>query len=543
MPISYFGPVVLEDSTGALGGRLKESPIIVKLELSTPNPIYIDNSGAEPIDPNLLPLYMQISNGSIMFSSYEGNGIYLLDVVGMTDYLTQIDFQPNSQLFGDNALVDFLQNAQTNFTYDDEAPTCNMSSSIGAASYVKTGDIFDVTFTFNEDIYDGNYSPILLLSGASFEASLGTPGCTILSTTKPNNQTFVVQVQVNPGTEGSTVGVSLPSFIAYDEATNPCNFPGPGGLLKVEYTLDNTAPTPTQPGGELAATSVTTTSLTLSWSQAGDVSSFIDYHVYRSTTELFGVANIESSATLIETVLNNYSSNVTGLSPSTTYYFYIVVEDEAGNKAAYDTLTQATAAPADVTSPIPGNSGTLSATSITQTGLTLNWTIATDNTSSQANLQYLAYYSTSNNLSSVANVEANGTPVGSYTSNINTKNITGLTTATTYYFNVIVKDEANNKAIYSTLTQATSAPSAPTTIDGNNNTVDSNTTWGDGSSLDVTVDAVVESGILSLDVPSISAISGGGSILVHPGASISIVGPTGTRTMTVPSGKQYKLKP
>jgi hypothetical protein len=85
-------------------------------------------------------------------------------------------------------------------------------------------------------------------------------------------------------------------------------------------------------------------------------------------------------------------------------------------------------------------------------------------------------------------------------------------------------------------------PSAPTIIDGTNNIVTTNTTWGDGSSLSITVPAFVQSGTLTLDVPSISIISGVGSITVEPGASISINGPTGTRTITTPFSKKHRLK-
>ena len=94
--------------------------------------------------------------------------------------------------------------------------------------------------------------------------------------------------------------------------------------------------------------------------------------------------------------------------------------------------------------------------------MTLNWTKGTDTVSSASNLQYLVYYSTSNNLSTVANIEANGTAVGTYTTDISTKNITALSGSTTYFFNVIVRDEAGNKAVYTTVT-ATTNPSVVAT--------------------------------------------------------------------------------
>lgn len=53
-------------------------------------------------------------------------------------------------------------------------------------------------------------------------------------------------------------------------------------------------------------------------------------------------------------------------------------------------------------------------------------------------------------MTTVAEIEANGTPVGSYTSNLLTQTASGLTSNTAYYFNVIVKDEAGNKTAYKT---------------------------------------------------------------------------------------------
>jgi hypothetical protein len=88
---------------------------------------------------------------------------------------------------------------------------------------------------------------------------------------------------------------------------------------------------------------------------------------------------------------------------------------------------------------------TITSSAVTQTGATLSWNKATDETSAQAALQYLVYQSSRDNLDSVTNIEANGTAVGSYAADISTKDITGLTAGKTYYFNVIVKDKAGNK--------------------------------------------------------------------------------------------------
>jgi hypothetical protein len=91
------------------------------------------------------------------------------------------------------------------------------------------------------------------------------------------------------------------------------------------------------------------------------------------------------------------------------------------------------------------------------------------------------------------------------------------------------------------LRTGTAASSAPTTIDGNNNVVTTNTTWGNGSSLSITVPAFVQSGTLTLDVPSVAALTGAGTITVSSGASVAINGPTGLRTITVEQGTQLVI--
>lgn len=115
---------------------------------------------------------------------------------------------------------------------------------------------------------------------------------------------------------------------------------------------------------------------------------------------------------------------------------------------------------ADATLPVPGNSGTLTATN-SGLDIVLTWTAATDNVTPQANLEYTVFYSTTNNINTVANAEANGTVIGmSWSSNITSKTVTGLTIGTTYYFNVAVKDAGLNKAVYTTVSKA---PTVPTT--------------------------------------------------------------------------------
>ncbi len=78
----------------------------------------------------------------------------------------------------------------------------------------------------------------------------------------------------------------------------------------------------------------------------------------------------------------------------------------------------------------------------------LNWTAATDDVTKQPLLLYEVRQSSTCNIDTVANAEANGISVLGYGSGRTTATISGLTPGGTYCFNVIVRDEAGNKSAY-----------------------------------------------------------------------------------------------
>ncbi len=163
----------------------------------------------------------------------------------------------------------------------------------------------------------------------------------------------------------------------------------------------------------------------------------LDLYVYDTSNHSSVAGTSTSGGTADEAV------NVTATSDT----LFVKVNNYDGGQ---QTFTLGASAPEN-TAPAPGNSGTITASGIEETSLTLNWTAASDDTSAAADLQYLAYFSTSDDIDTVANAEAYGTAVGSYEANISTKTIIGLTAGTTYYFTVIVKDEAGNKAAYGSI--------------------------------------------------------------------------------------------
>ena len=233
--------------------------------------------------------------------------------------------------------------------------------------------------------------------------------------------------------------------------------------LSQATNTDNTPPT----AGGGAATTITTTDvtetgLTLSWNKASDdltAQENITYSIYYSTSSMGNnVTSVEGGTAFGTAEANIDTKQITGLTYNTTYYFNIVVEDQAGNKAIYTEIDTTTSN--DVTPPLPGNSGIITATNITNNSLTLSWTAASDNISDSQNIVYEVRRSTSSNLNTVNEAKTYGIVDQAYTHDTTSFGELGLTPSVTYYFNVIIRDEALNESIY-TMVSATAVPQAP----------------------------------------------------------------------------------
>ena len=260
------------------------------------------------------------------------------------------------------------------------------------------------------------------------------------------------------------------NVVVTDEAGNKSIY----NELSQATPADTTAPTPGS-AGAISPANITETTLDLNWQVGSDDVSTpanLEYEVRRSLlNNMSNVADAEGNGNVIQAyTLNNNTYSATGLNPSTTYYFNVIIKDEAGNKSVYTTLNATTLA--DTTNPAPGASGTLTTSSISATGLDLNWTFGTDNISLPATLQYEVRQSTTNNMATVATAESNGSVIQSYAANINSFTVSSLNPASTYYFTVIIQDEAGNKAIYNTASATTSADSI-NPVPGNSGTINS----------------------------------------------------------------------
>jgi len=114
--------------------------------------------------------------------------------------------------------------------------------------------------------------------------------------------------------------------------------------------------------------------------------------------------------------------------------------------------------------PVPGNGGVITLLDFVldpsgrpnwQT--IFSWAVATDNQTVDANLQYKLYYSTQNNISTLADVQANGTLLGTLTNLAGTPAMSAQITAplwvegaVMYAITIVVTDQAGNSALYTT---------------------------------------------------------------------------------------------
>jgi hypothetical protein len=240
------------------------------------------------------------------------------------------------------------------------------------------------------------------------------------------------------------------ALVACDEALLPL----------VQDHVDSTEtgePVPGGAGGDtnLSVPFVGAGSVTLSWTAATDDPDGVDpedlsYRTYFSTVQpdrFDTVEEVEKNGTPgSEWTMNVTSLSASGLSVLTEYTFNVLVQDLAGNKAAYGPVQRTTTD--DTTDPTPGGNGNLGVGSGTTDSLTVTWTAATDDVSTAAVLEYLVYYSDSDNIRTLVDVDANGTAFGSYQAAVTSVTVTGLSDLTTYYFNVVVRDDAGNRAAY-----------------------------------------------------------------------------------------------
>ncbi|MBD0382316.1 fibronectin type III domain-containing protein [Paenibacillus sedimenti] len=222
---------------------------------------------------------------------------------------------------------------------------------------------------------------------------------------------------------GLTAGTEYTFKVEGGDVANHWTTDGPSVTAK---TLDAPDTAPTWPANaSLTASGVTQTGVTLTWTAASDDKGVAEYKIYKNGSLLHAVAG------------NTLTYNVGGLTAGTNYRFKV----EAGD--AVNHWTTDGPAISVITSPNPGGDGgqpqpdtqaptwpvtkSLTASNVTQTGLTLTWTSASDNT---AVTSYKIY--NGDNL------------VATVTGSVYTQQISNLSANTQYAFKVEAGDAVGN---------------------------------------------------------------------------------------------------
>lgn len=216
---------------------------------------------------------------------------------------------------------------QLSRNYDNAAPTVTITST--AQTNTNTSPM-SVTFTFSESVTGFDVGDITVGNGTAgnFVAVSGT----------------TYTADITPSAQG-VVTVDVAANVALDATGNNNT-----AATQLSRSYDTTAPA-VGGAGTISAGTVTSSTAPLSWTAATDnitAAANLQYKVVYSTSN--NIANL-SDAKTNGTTFGNWTANlisttVTGLSPSTPYYFNVIIKDAAGNEAVYTAITaNTTAAP------------------------------------------------------------------------------------------------------------------------------------------------------------------------------------------------------
>jgi len=218
-------------------------------------------------------------------------------------------------------------------------------------------------------------------------------------------------------------------------------------LTLVAPAEDAKAPVPGQQGQLAVQTSPLTGKATITWKAANDdqtPSAALAYRVFLNDQPVTAFT------------ANLLKHDLTGLAQNVGYEVIVVVRDAAGHQASYqpaEFLLHHDAAPS------PGQGGAVAASAVTDRSLEIAWAPASDDLTAEEKLEYLVVAATDDNALATLAQADKGIPVGSYARAPLKRALKGIVPSTKYRFNVIVRDQAGNRALYGAI-EVTSAGDA-----------------------------------------------------------------------------------
>lgn len=315
------------------------------------------------------------------------------------------------------------------FTYDGGTKTVTVTPNPANATYSTSGTwsasapasyTASVTATGNYQ-GSGSYSWSILPPPTTYTLSVqnGSGGASGL--TQGTQRTITANTPATGMAFDHWTLVSGPGTIANPNASPTTFTVGAGdATVRADY---RDVQAPTTPTG-LAASSVTSTSFTLTWTASSDNVGVAAYEVRRDSTSLGEAAST--------------SRNVTGLTAATTYQMTVRARDAANNWSGWSSALSV---------PTPPNAPVATAASnVSASGFTANWNVSTGATSYRLDVSTSSSFSTY--VSGYQNLD-----VG----NATTRAVTGLSGSTTYYYRIRAVYAGATSASSNTITTTTSA--------------------------------------------------------------------------------------
>jgi len=222
----------------------------------------------------------------------------------------------------------------------------------------------------------------------------------------------------------------------------------------------------------LAATTAqaqtTPTSIRVTWTAPGDdgnIGTATQYDLRYSTSVIsaanFASASSWNSAPAPAAPGTSQNTTVTGLTPSTLYYFAIKTADNANNWSAIsNVVSKSTLAAPDVTPPA---AIAVNITTVTDTTATLSWVATGDDSITGTAASYDVRYSVAPITLATwnASTQSTGEPTPAVAGTTQTFVVRNLSREVTYYFAIRASDEVPNISGLSNVPSATTPDNVP----------------------------------------------------------------------------------